>query len=84
MVRAGKNAVLIDKFERLNVVAIGWGLEDLTNKTPDEISEVVNKHYSHNSKHTNGKIASNEIKFLHEINEGDYVLWDCSLHLMNS
>lgn len=32
MVRAGKNAVLIDKFERLNVVAIGWGLEDLTNK----------------------------------------------------
>ena len=74
MVRAGKNAILIDDFEELNVVAIGWGLGDLTNKTPDEIKELVNIHYPNNSNQTNGKIAANEIKFRHEIKKGDYVL----------
>lgn len=74
MVRAGKKSILIDDFEELNVVAIGWGLGDLTNKTPDEIKELVNIHYPNNSNQTNGKIAANEIKFRHEIKKGDYVL----------
>ena len=74
MVRAGKGAILIDEFERLNIVAIGWGLGDLTNKTSDEIKELVFKHFPNNSNRRNGKIAANEIKFRHEIKVGDYVL----------
>lgn len=74
MVRAGKNAMFIDDFERLNVVAVGWGLGDLTNKTSDEIKELVYKHYPNNSNKSNGKIAANEIKFRHKLNVGDYVL----------
>lgn len=74
MVRAGKNSMFIDDFEKLNVVAVGWGLGDLTNKTPDEIKELVNKHFPNNSNQSNGKIAANEIKLRHEIKEGDYVL----------
>lgn len=74
MVRAGKNAMFIDDFERLNVVAVGWGLGDLTNKTSDEIKELVYKHYPNNSNKSNGKIAANEIKFRHKLNMGDYVL----------
>ena len=74
MVRAGKNSMFIDDFEKLNVVAVGWGLGDLTNKTPDEIKELVYKHFPNNSNQSNGKIAANEIKLRHEIKEGDYVL----------
>ncbi|PWB88378.1 AAA family ATPase [Methanobrevibacter thaueri] len=74
MVRAGENAFLIDDFERLNVVAIGWGLGDLTNKSPNEIRELVDENYPNNPKIRNGKIASNETKFLYEIKVGDYVL----------
>ena len=74
MVRAGKNSMFIDDFERLNVVAIGWNLGDLTNKNPDEIKELVYKHYPNNSNKSNGKIAANEIKLRHDIKEGDYVL----------
>ena len=74
MVRAGKNAILIDEFEKLKVVAIGWDLGDLTNKNSDEIKELVYKKYPNNSNHTNGKIASNIIKFRHELKKGDYVL----------
>lgn len=74
MVRAGVKTILIDDFERLNVVAVGWGLGDLTNKTPNEIKELVNEHYSEKSSQSKGKIAANEIKFRHEIKKGDYVL----------
>ena len=74
MVRAGKNSILIDEFEKLNIVAIGWGLGDLTNKTPDEIKELVNRHYPDESNQTKVKYAANEIKFRHDIKEEDYVL----------
>ncbi|WP_407391481.1 AAA family ATPase [Methanobrevibacter sp.] len=74
MVRAGKNAILIDEFEKLNIVAIGWELGDLTNKTPDEIKKLVYEKYPNESNHTKGKYAANIIKFCHQIKEGDYVL----------
>ena len=70
MVRAGKNAIYINDFERLNVVAIGWELGDLTNKTPDDIKKLVKKNYYDNSNQTNGKISANIIKFCHEIKVG--------------
>ena len=57
LVRAGVNGFLIDEFERLNVVAVGWGLGDLTDKTYDEIKELVNKKFPNNTKIKNGKIA---------------------------
>ncbi len=74
MVRAGKNSIIINDFEEFNVVAIGWGLGDLTNKTPDEIKQLVNKNYPNNPKNAKAKYASNEIKFRHEIKKGDFVL----------
>ena len=74
MVRAGKNSIIIEDFEKFNVVAIGWGLGDLTNKTPDEIKELVYKHYPKKPNKSKGKYAANEIKFRHDLKKGDYVL----------
>lgn len=74
MVRAGKNSFLIDEFKRLNLVAIGWDLGDLTDKSPDEIKELVYQKYPYNENRQNGLIASQESKFRHNIKKGDYVL----------
>lgn len=43
MVRAGSNSFLIDDFKQNNLVAIGWNLGDLTNKSGDEIYELFRK-----------------------------------------
>lgn len=74
MVRAGKNAVIIDDFKQKNLVAIGWGLGDLTGKTKYDIKELVNEKYPQNNKNQNAIIVSQEFKFLTEIKIGDYVL----------
>lgn len=39
MVRAGENAYLIDAFKKLNVVAIGWEVGDLSGKSPMKLSK---------------------------------------------
>ena len=74
MVRAGKNGFLIDDFKDLNIVAIGWELGDLSNKSPDEIKQLVSKTYSDCSETTLNKYYSQIIKFVHEFQVGDYVL----------
>ena len=43
MVRAGKNAFLIDEFNQNEVVTIGWGLGDLKDKFKKDIVYLVNK-----------------------------------------
>ena len=74
MVRAGKDAFLINDFKEQNKVAIGWNLGDLTNKSSEDIKSLVNEIYKNNSKQQNSKIYSQEIRFRFDIKEGDYVL----------
>lgn len=74
MVRAGKDAILINDFKEQNKVAIGWNLGDLTNKSSEDIKSIVNEIYKNNSKQQNSKIYSQEIRFRFDIKEGDYVL----------
>lgn len=74
MVRAGKDAFLINDFKEQNKVAIGWNLGDLTNKSSEDIKSIVNEIYKNNSNQKNSKIYSQEIRFRFDIKEGDYVL----------
>lgn len=74
MVRAGRNAFLINEFKQNNLVAIGWGLGDLKNKSKSDIEELVYEKYPNKTKNQNAKIISQEFKFLKEIRKDDYVL----------
>ena len=74
MVRAGKNAVLIDVFKEKNLVAIGWDLGDLKGKTKEEIKNIVNEKYPYNNKNQNAIIVSQVYKFASDVKIGDYVL----------
>ena len=74
MVRAGINAILIDDFKSRNIVALGWGIGDLTDKTEEDIKKLLEKKFPKNNKNSIGKISSQVIKFRYKIKEGDYVL----------
>ena len=47
MVRAGQGSFLIDDFIKNNLVAIGWNLGDLSDKSDDEIKELYKNKYKH-------------------------------------
>ena len=68
MVRAGEGSFLIDEFIKNNVVAIGWNMGDLTEKSDEEIKELFKNKY-HNLRSLN-----EVLKFKNDINIGDYVL----------
>ena len=68
MVRAGPNSFLIDDFLNKNIVAIGWDLGDLSDKTDNEIRELYRKKYK------NLNSASQILRFKNQIEIGDYVL----------
>ena len=68
MVRAGPDSFLIKEFLDLNLVAIGWNLGDLTNKSSEEITELFKNKYS------NTRSANQVIRFVHELNVGDHVI----------
>ena len=74
MVRAGKDAFLIDAFKEKNIVALGWGLGDLKDKNEDDIKRLMEEKYPNESKYTLGISASQVIKFRHTIQKEDYVL----------
>lgn len=74
MVRAGKNAFLIDDFKDLNIIAIGWELGDLSSKNRDEIKQLVEKTYPDSSKTVQDIYSSQIIKFVDDFQVGDYVL----------
>ena len=74
MVRAGRNAFLINEFKQNNLVAIGWGLGDLKNKSKSDIEELVYEKYPNKTKNQNAKIISQEFQYLKEIRKDDYVL----------
>ena len=72
MVRSGFESFLINDFKEYNVVAIGWNIGDLTNKTRDEIKDLIKKKYGKNTK---SDYASNQIvRFIFDIEVGDYVI----------
>lgn len=68
MVRAGSNSFLINDFRENNIVAIGWNLGDLTDKSGDEIYELFRKKYR------TTRSAMQVIRFVHDIKIGDYVV----------
>ena len=74
MVRAGKDAFLIDAFKQKNIVALGWGLGDLKDKNADDIKKLMQAKYPDESKYALGIASSQVIKFRHMIEKGDYVL----------
>ena len=45
MVRAGENGFLIDDFKQDNIIAIGWEIGDLSDKTRDEIKQIMREYY---------------------------------------
>ena len=74
MVRAGENAYLIDAFKDLNVVAIGWEVGDLSDKSPDEIKKIMKDTYPNSSSTSLGNNAGQVIKFVCDFKIGDYVI----------
>ena len=74
MVRAGKDAFLIDAFKQRNIVALGWGLGNLKDKSADDIKKLMRETYPDESKYSLGIASSQVIKFRHMIEKGDYVL----------
>lgn len=45
MVRAGEEGFLINDFKELNIVAIGWELDDLSSMSSDEIKQLMKEEY---------------------------------------
>ena len=74
MVRVGKGAFLIDIFKNKQLVAMGWDLGDLSDKSSEEITQLVNIRYAQSSNNRKSVIASQERKFRHDIKVNDYVL----------
>lgn len=74
MVRAGKNAFLIDTFKQKNIVCLGWCLGDLKDKSEEDIKRLMQENYPDESKNTLSIASSQVIKFRHKIEKGDYVL----------
>ena len=68
MVRAGPKSFLIDEFLSNNVVAIGWDLGDLSDKSDDEIREL------YKNKYKNLNSLNQVLKFKNQIKVDDYVI----------
>ena len=72
MVRSGFESFLIDDFLEFNLVAIGWNIGDLSDKSPKEIRKLLRQKY-HNIK--KGDNAYHQvIRFISHIKVGDYVI----------
>ena len=63
MVRAGVNALLIDEFKSRNIVALGWGIGDLTDKTEEDMRQLLEENFPENSQNSIGKFHSVIVKF---------------------
>ena len=74
MVRAGKEAFLIDAFKERNIVALGWDLGNLKDKNADDIKRLMKEKYPDENKNCLSNASSQVIKFRHTIKKGDYVL----------
>ena len=68
MVRAGPGSFLVEDFKKYNLVAIGWNLGDLSDKSAEDIYELFRKKYR------NTRSAMQVIKFVFDIKIGDFVV----------
>ena len=68
MVRAGKGSFLINEFLKNNIVAIGWDIGDLTDKSEEEIKILFKKKYK------NLHFIQNVLNFKNKIEVNDYVI----------
>ena len=68
MVRAGPGSFLVEDFKKYNLVAIGWNLDDLSDKSAEDIYELFRKKYR------NTRSAMQVIKFVFDIKIGDFVV----------
>ena len=55
MVRAGIDAILIDEFLSRNIVALGWGIGDLTDKDEDDIRELIDEKFPNDKNKRKGR-----------------------------
>lgn len=74
MVRAGQGAFLIDEFVNRKIVAIDFGMGDLTDKSEEDIRQLIEDMHPESDKKSIGIIASQVIRFRYKIKVGDYVL----------
>ena len=74
MVRAGEDAFLIDDFKELNIVAIGWGMWDLSGKTRKEIKSIMEKEYPEYNKTSLSLNASQVSRFVCDFEIGDWII----------
>ena len=74
MVRAGEDAILIEEFKSRNIVAIGWRIGDLSDKSEEEIKQLIEYKYSEKSINSIANITSQIVKFKNKIKIDDYVL----------
>ena len=74
MVRAGENGFLINDFKDFNIVAIGWGLGDLSGKTHDEIKQLMENENPESSKASIGLNAGQVSRFVCDFEIGDWVI----------
>lgn len=74
MVRAGEDATLIEEFKSRNIVAIGWRIGDLSDKSEEEIKQLIEYKYSEKSINSIANITSQIVKFKNKIKIDDYVL----------
>ena len=74
MVRAGEEAFLIDDFKKLNIIAIGWEIGDLSGKSYDEIKQIMKSKYPTLNKRSFGNNLAQVTKFVCDFKIGDYVI----------
>ena len=74
MVRAGEHGFLIDDFKQDNIIAIGWEIGDLSDKTPDEIKQIMREYYPNANNKSLGNNAGQVKKFACDFQIGDYVI----------
>ncbi len=74
MVRAGENAFLIDDFKDLNIVAIGWEMDDLSGKSSEEIKQIMANEYPDATKTALGLNAGQVSRFVCDFEVGDWVI----------
>lgn len=74
MVRAGENAFLIDDFKEKCVVAVGWHLGDLSNKTSQDIKNMIESKNPNKKKMQNAIAYSQMNKFVFDFKKEDHVL----------
>ena len=74
MVRAGNGGFLYRDFKEKNVVAIGWNMGDLSNKSLEDIKELAKNKYTTYSKMALSKVYGQVNTFCNLIKKGDYVL----------